>query len=208
MKRLLSIIALMILAIPCTFSNVSSEEKHASSETRIRNIARDEVAIERWEKRIKGIINAGMLPIIDTEATYGREINISRFIKFMDDLGVELVAFAPKFKDPSKGSIESLELYTKYPGYFVPTTTDATTEYWFRQSGPFIDKAEEEVRSGEYYFMGEYELRHYMSPRQYKRGETWRDVSISPDFPWMHRIFKISSEAQITFQIHHEPEDN
>jgi hypothetical protein len=195
-------IAVLIFGIFLPQHNIFSQE------IKKRTLASDHTVIERWERRIRSIIKAGKLPIIDTQATYGKKINTREFIEYMDELGVALVAFAPKFKDPARGSSESLELFEKYPDYFVPTTTDGTTKYWFKQSGPYIDKIEEEVRSGSYYFIGEHELRHYMSPRQYKADKFWRDINISPDTPWMHKLFKLSSESRITFQIHHEPEDN
>ena len=68
-------------------------------------------------------------------------------------------------------------------------------------------KIEEEALSGNYYFMGEFELRHYMSTREFKEGQKHRDVSISPDSAWVHKIFNLASELQITFQIHNDLED-
>jgi predicted TIM-barrel fold metal-dependent hydrolase len=198
MKKFVTTLLCMLL-IPGILQDVQSQEK--------RMRVSDKAVTTGWEKRIQGIIKKGKLPIIDTEATYGKKINIREFIEMMDEHDVALVAFAPKFTNPEKGSSDSLRLFEEYPEYFVPTTTDGTTKYWFDQSGPYIEKIEREVKSGKYYFMGEHELRHYMSPRQYKQGKTWRDISIPPDSPWVHEIFRISAESGLTFQIHHDPED-
>ena len=164
--------------------------------------------LEMWRKRINNIKENGVLPIIDTEATYETNINIDFMVKSMDSLGVALVAFAPKFLDPEKGSIESLRLHTLHPQYFIPTIADATTEYWAKQEGEFMQKIEEEAKSGNYYFMGEFELRHYMSTQDFFLNNTQRDISISPASPWVQRVFNISSNEQLTFQIHNDPEDD
>ena len=164
--------------------------------------------LETWKKRIHNIKENGVLPIIDTQATYESEVDINFMIKSMDKLGVSLIAFAPKFLDPEKGSEESIRIHTLYPQYFVPTIADGTTEYWSRQKGKFIEKIENEARSGDYSFMGEFELRHYMSSRNFLANYTSRNISIFPESLWVHRIFKISSEEQLTFQIHNDPEND
>ena len=164
--------------------------------------------LNTWRERINSIKENGMLPIIDTEATYETDIDIDFMIKSMDDLGVALIAFAPKFLDPEKGSIESMRLSTLYPQYFIPTITDATTEYWTKQEGKFMEKIEKEAKSGNYYFIGEFELRHYMSVQDFFLNNTSRDISIHPESIWVQKIFNISSEEQLTFQIHNDLEDD
>lgn len=205
MKRLSLPVMLSIAAL--IFGTIVSQNNVFSQEIKKRTLASDRAVLKRWEKRIRSIIQKGELPIIDTQATYGKLIDIPEFIEYMDELGVALVVFAPKFKDPLKGSGQSLELFKKHPDFFVPATTDGTTQFWFDQRELYINKIEEEVRSGYYYFMGEHELRHYMSHRQYKDGKIWRNIKIPPDTPLMHRIFKLSSKSRITFQIHNDPED-
>lgn len=164
--------------------------------------------VRRWKERIKSIINLGELPIIDTEITYDKKIDVGELIKLMDELNVALVALAPKFTDPAIGSQESLELFHKYPDHLVPTTCDGSGKYWSGQESSFMDKIEEEVKSEKFWFMGEYQIRKYMSARQYKRKESWRVSFVNPGSPWARRLFKISSQNKITLQIHCEPDDD
>lgn len=163
--------------------------------------------IARWRERIQAIRRQGILPIIDTEATYGRDIPTDYMLDQMDKHGVALVCFAPNFNDPKRGSRFSLDLANEHPDRFVPTTCDGTTDYWFRQEGPFLDVMQHEARSGDYFLLGELEFRHYPSPAQYKARKFWRDITIPIDSPWGQAVFQLSSETGLAFQIHYEPED-
>jgi len=160
-----------------------------------------------WRKRIQSILVQGTLPIIDTEATYGSEIPADAMAQQMELDGVALVCFAPQFNNPQRGSRFSLEIADKHPGHFVPTTCEGTTDYWFRQEGPFLEATQREARSGNFFLMGELEFRHYPSPAQYKAKKLWRDITIPIDGAWGHAIFQLSSETKLAFQIHYEPED-
>lgn len=163
--------------------------------------------IARWRERVRSILVRGHLPIIDTQATYGPEIPPSYMAEQMDIDGVALVCFAPQFENPQRGSQLSFELAVEYPDRFVPTTCDGTTDYWFHQQGPFLDVIQREVRSGDFFLMGELEFRHNPSPRQLGKGKFKRDITIPIDGPWGHAIFRLSSETGLAFQIHYEPED-
>ncbi|MBI5198723.1 MAG: amidohydrolase family protein, partial [Nitrospirae bacterium] len=63
------------------------------------------------------------------------------------------------------------------------------------------------VKEDGYPLMGEFEFRHYPSPRQYKRGEMFRDVEIPINGKVGQRLFAFSQESGIPFQIHYEIED-
>ncbi|MCX5796085.1 MAG: hypothetical protein NTY77_11370 [Elusimicrobia bacterium] len=167
----------------------------------------DPVQIARWKKRIIGIKKSGKLPIIDRQATYTEGFDIPEMKKAMDELGIALVAFAPKFTDPARGSEESLELSRRDPDYFVPTTADGSTRYWYDQKSPFMEVVEKEVGSGRYWQMGEYELKKYMSAAQAKHHRTDREGFMPLNSPRVQELFRLSSDAQIAFQIHLEPDD-
>ncbi|MDO8595703.1 MAG: amidohydrolase family protein, partial [Sulfuricaulis sp.] len=55
--------------------------------------------------------------------------------------------------------------------------------------------------------LGEFELRHYPSPRQVKRGEMDRDVRVPIDGPVGQRVFSLSEKMGLPFQIHYEVEN-
>ena len=163
--------------------------------------------VSLWRERVGSILKRGTLPIIDTQASYGPNIPVDYMVEQMDENGVALVCFAPQFRDPQQGSQLSLDVAAKHPDRFVPTTCDGTTDYWFRQNGPFLEKMQREAGSGDFFLMGELEFRHYPSVQQYKAGKFRRDITIPIDGPWGHAVFKLSSETGIAFQIHYEPED-
>ena len=163
--------------------------------------------IARWRRRILALLGRGTQPIIDTEASYGRDIPTDYMLEQMDREGVALVCFAPFFREPGRGSRFSLELANTHPDHFVPTTCDGTTDYWFRQAGPFLEVTVQEAKSGEYFLLGELEFRHYPSPKQYQAKNFGRDITIPIDGPWGHAVFRLSAETGLAFQIHYEPED-
>jgi len=56
--------------------------------------------------------------------------------------------------------------------------------------------------------MGEFAIRHYMSSRQFKRGDAYRDVSVPIDSDAGYKLFEFSERSSISFQIHYEIEDD
>jgi len=208
MKTKIIIISILAILGVGLFNNIYFSNINKTNFISREELANEKSLLKMWRDRINTIKKNGILPIIDTEATYETSIDIDFMVKSMDGQGVALIAFAPKFLDPEKGSIESIKLHILYPQYFVPTIVDATTEYWVKQEGEFIEKIEKEAKSGNYYFMGEFELRHYMSTQDFFLNNTSRDISIHPESAWVQRVFSISSEEQLTFQIHNDLEDD
>jgi hypothetical protein len=109
----------------------------------------------------------------------------------MDLNGVAQMAFAPSFSD---GSDTSMRLHQLYPGYFIPTTADGSSWHWYLDSQRFIDTVFSQFKGGGYFLMGEYELRHYPSPLQWKAGRMDRDVNVPLDSGPVHALFQFSQE--------------
>jgi hypothetical protein len=80
-----------------------------------------------------------------------------------------------------------------------PNLTEAPDE--------FLDAQEKAAQSGQIALFGEFEFRHYPSPREVKRGELDRDVSIPIDGPTGHHLFKLSEKYNLPFQLHYKVED-
>jgi hypothetical protein len=199
-RRFLIASATALVNAACVTSSPTDAVKDA------RPLSRAE-SITGWRQRIHAILARGRLPIIDTEATYNPARYDIEFIRSeMDRNDVAQIAFAPIFQSPG-GAISSLELHRRYPAYFIPTTSDGVTRHWFDNSRPFVDTATAEIRSGEYFFMGEHELRHYPSPLQAKAGRADRDITIPLDSPAVQALFRFSEESGAAFQIHYEIED-
>jgi hypothetical protein len=130
----------------------------------------------------------------------------------MDKLNIGLMALSA---DIGKGPFEkgvrfddlSERLLASSSDHFVPVgnggkrpaLTDATDE--------FLAAQEVAARTKQIMLLGEYEFRHYPSPRQAKRGELDRDEHILIDGPIGHRVFGIGEQTGLPIQIHYEIED-
>jgi hypothetical protein len=158
--------------------------------------------------RIESIKKSGILPIIDVESSYNpKNFDPESFIRAMNRSGIaqSCLSLDPPRSSPS-WSDEGNQLAKKFPGYFIPTGNGATV-IWSKSPEKFLDNNERFVTSQKLPLMGEFEFRHYLSPRQARRGETDRDVSIPIDGALGHRLFSFSHKTGIPFQIHFEIED-
>jgi hypothetical protein len=162
----------------------------------VRPPATREQATTVWRERIRSILAKGLVPIIDTEATYNRAIDLGYIMDQMDRLGVAQVAFAPF---ATLGSQESLRMHRQYPAYFIPTTADGSSPHWYHDPDNFVAQLRRELATGQYFLMGEFEIRHYPSPLQYKAGRLDRDVALPIDSPAVHRLFQLAVETGIAF---------
>jgi predicted TIM-barrel fold metal-dependent hydrolase len=72
---------------------------------------------------------------------------------------------------------------------------------WHSRDPGFIDELARDVRSGNYFAMGEFEARHYPS------NTNNRDVHLPVDSPYFEALFILSAETGMPFLIHHEAED-
>ena len=176
----------------------------ATPRTDVRPMATREQSLTVWRERIRSILEKGVVPIIDTEATYNRAIDLGYIMDQMDRLGVAQVAFAPHAR---LGSQESLRMHRQYPAYFIPTTADGSSPHWYHDPDNFVARLRQELATRNYFLMGEFEIRHYPSPLQYKAGRLDRDVALPIDSPAVHRLFQLAVETGIAFQIHYEIED-
>jgi hypothetical protein len=177
---------------------------------------------QKWQVRIRGFLAKGVIPLIDLESSLRREDG-QRYLKnalpVMDRLGIALIAFdgyqAPKSPGAGKGyrwGYYVNSVVNAYPDRFILATNGGTNPNWTQGKGgkphDFIDQTEQQLRSGVYPIMGEYEFRHYMSNDQCKRKKTDRDVSVTADGPNARRLFRLSEETGIAFVFHDEPEDS
>jgi hypothetical protein len=162
-------------------------------------------AIAAWRRRIKSILDRGRLPIIDMEATYIEGVtDVSRMIEYMNEFDIAQIAFAPANAPTSK---PSLDLHRQYPEYFIPTTNSGEFPRWWRNPGAFLAGVRDDLKSGDYAFMGEHEFRHYPSPEQVRANNTSRDINIDITGPAGQTLFGLSEEFGVAFQVHYEIED-
>jgi hypothetical protein len=131
----------------------------------------------------------------------------------MDNNGIALTAFSPQIgrkQYRKKGVLwhdGARRAVGVDPTRYIPTSTAGIYPAFTEAPEAFVEETISKVEKHDYPLMGEFEFRHYMSPRQYKRGEAYRDVTVPIDSDAAHRLFKFSERTGISFQIHYEVED-
>lgn len=168
-----------------------------------------------WKKRIYAIKKDGKLPIIDIESSFNTDkVNAKHYAKAMDDNSIALTAFSAQVdtkKYKKNGTLwhdGARRVIGADPSRYIPTSTAGIYPAFTEKPSAFAEKTISMVEQENYPIMGEFEFRHYMSPRQHKRGETYRDVTIPIDSDAGHKLFAFSEKSGISFQIHYEIEDD
>jgi hypothetical protein len=163
--------------------------------------------------RLKKILAAGELPYVDIESScHSGQVDIDAIAKAMDQLNIGLMALSA---DIGKGQFGkgvrfdnlSKRLLAAYPDRFIPVGNGGQPPVLTETPDEFLAAQEDAARNDKILLFGEYEFRHYPSPRQAKRGETDRDVRVPIDGPAGHRLFGMSEKTGLAFQIHYEIED-
>jgi hypothetical protein len=166
-----------------------------------------------YAQRLKRILAAGELPYVDIESSiHSSNLDMDFFAKSMDQLSIGLMALAA---DIGKGQFAkgvrfdnlSRRLLVKYPDRFIPVGNGGQPPALTEAPDEFLDAQEAAIRKKQIMLLGEYEIRHYPSARQAKRGEMERDVDIPIDGPVGHRLFSLSEKTGTAFQLHYEVED-
>lgn len=163
--------------------------------------------------RVAAIRQRGELPIIDIESSYNPlQIDLPAFVGAMDRAGIAQMCISVDqpgslVRQGQTWSDHALLAHQAYPAYFIPTGNGGNHPAWTQTPDRFLDDTERAVRAHRYPLMGEFEFRHYPSPRQVQRGDLHRDVNIPIDSPQGHRLFAFSAQTGIAFQIHYEIED-
>ncbi len=160
------------------------------------------------------IKNRGKLPVIDIESCFNPgKLDAKEYAKSMDKNAIALVAFSPQVSREAHNNTG--ELWTEDarravavdPTRFIPATVAGIYPVFTQDPLLFVDKTISMVEKDHYPLMGEFEFRHYMSPRQFKKGAVHRDVTVPIDSVAGHRLFRFSARTGISFQIHYEIED-
>jgi len=166
-----------------------------------------------YGQRLKKILAAGELPYVDIESSCrSNQLDIDFVAKNMDKLNIGLMALSAdigegQFKKGVRFDNLSKKLLAKYPDRFIPVGNGGQSLALTEAADEFLDAQEAAARKNQIVLFGEYEFRHYPSPRQAKRGETDRDVHVPIDGSTGHRLFSLSEKTGLPFQIHYEIED-
>lgn len=160
---------------------------------------------QNWRRRIEAIRSSGELPVIDIESSFDpRGLNPSLYAKAMDDNAIALTAFSPQ----GRGWMDDARVIVAIdPWRHLPATTAGIPPAWPQDADSLLTATAAHVGKDRYPLMGEFEFRHYPSPRQLRRGETHRDITVPIDGELGHRLFRLSEKTGVSFQIHYEIED-
>lgn len=151
-----------------------------------------------FEERIKKIEDSAQMPIIDVEFHCGKKIDLKALTARMDFNGIALTWLGPA---ESLGDEYSRQANQLFPDYFVPTIIHGDGKLWHGQDPGLLDKLTRDARTDQYFAMGEFEARHYVS------DTNDRDIHHLLTSESFQRIFQLSEEMNIPFLIHHEAED-
>jgi predicted TIM-barrel fold metal-dependent hydrolase len=181
LKKLIIIIFMLVLTFPRAAFTLERDKQ-----------------VEIFRERIVSFLKKGVLPIIDVEYHHGGKVGMDTLIKKMDSHGVALAWLGPNEK---LGSEESIRLNGLYPDRLVPTAVHGDGKLWHGGDKGFLEKLTNDVKSGKYFAMGEFEARHYPS------STNDRNIHMPVDSEAMRVVFELSSETGVPFLLHHESED-
>lgn len=162
---------------------------------------------------LKRILVTGALPYIDIEsACKPNKVDIEALARRLDDLNIGLMALSA---DPTGGQFKqgvrydnlSERLLAQYPDRFIPVGNGGQPPFLTEATDAFFAANATAALQGPMLLLGEFEMRHYPSPRQVKRGELDRDVDVPLDGPIGHQLFALSERLGIQFQLHYEIEE-
>ena len=166
-----------------------------------------------YARRLKRLLAAGELPYVDIESSSNStRVDIHAVARSMDQLNIGLMALSA---DIGKGQFSqgvrfddlSERLVASYPDRFIPVGNGGQPPALTEAPEEFLSAQEAAARQKKIMLFGEFEFRHYPSPRQVRRGEMDRDVHVPIDGPVGHRLFSLSEKTSMAFQIHYEVED-
>lgn len=166
-----------------------------------------------YAARLNRLLSQGHLPYIDIESSCNsHRLDMAALARQLDDLHIGLMAMSADpdpFNAFSAGQHNRLSevLVANYPDRFIPVGNGGQPPNTTQYMKAFLDGQEFVAERGDMCLLGEYEFRHYPSPRQVRRGEMFRDVDVAIDGPLGHRLFAMSERLGLAFQIHYEIED-
>lgn len=200
---------LIAVAAPWLLAHLGAGAQEARSST-----------VAAWRRRVQAMLDRGRLPLIDLQATYiseasaqanpgiaragNKATDVAQMVRWMDELDIALLAFAPAFAPSGE---PSLALHREYPDRFIPTTNSGEFARWWNDPVAFVRQSAADLQTGDYFFMGEHEFRHYPSPEQVRAGQTARDITVDILGPGGQALFELSARTGVAFQIHYEIED-
>ena len=173
MKQLKPSNGLLAILLIVLFGNLSVT---GAEETPKNRAAQTEV----YAATIRTFLARGIIPIIDLEHHWGGKNNIGELLTKMDRNGVALTCLGPNEK---LGSGYSDNEYQMHQGRLIPTIVHGDGPGWHGGDPAFLARLEQDAHSGDYWIMGEFEARHYIS------STNDRDIHTPLDSGQFKRLF-------------------
>ncbi len=135
------------------------------------------------------------IDIFDSHVHITPKVSISQIITEMDNAGVSVANLYSV----------SLETLSKYPGRFiafVDTPDSPQPSTWLTQGQTFVTSAENQLKTGKYYGIGEANLRYYS-------GEITPPptVYVQADTPVWLQLIDLSAKYHVPISFHFVPDD-
>lgn len=163
------------------------------------------------------------LPIVNAHEHLNRDVSAEQLIELMDKAGVSRQVIMARYyfsqRDGGGASDQlALQYSKKYPGRFLPFVAGQRGDLWVleRWLSPdvvaerYLNEAEEKLKSGNFYGIGELIMRHYAynlgmtDHKGFQQGGGEGDFPI--DSPLMHRLADLAAKYDVPLLIHAEGE--
>jgi hypothetical protein len=160
------------------------------------------------------------LPIVDFHTHLNGDMGSARLLELMDRTGVRTMVLMARYyggaQDAGYSSdSEAADFARKHKGRFVPFIAGQRAELGGRfaednwqnpeSSKPYLREAEEKLRSGEYFGLGEYILFHHAYDLG-SWGQSGQEVRVSADSLVMRRLATLAAKYQVPVLFHLEAE--
>lgn len=156
------------------------------------------------------------LPIIDAHNHLNGNMSGEQLLRLMDEAGVRRMVLMARYyrgeADPLGSDEQALAIARRYPGRFIPFVGGqrgelARASAWMNVGTTrMLAEAATGLRSGEYFGLGEFILRHhdYGIPGVVPPG--YGEIDIPPDTPLMRSLVDIAAKYGAPVLIHAEAE--
>ncbi|MFI5400491.1 MAG: amidohydrolase family protein [SAR324 cluster bacterium] len=159
------------------------------------------------------------LPIVDFHSHLNGDMDAGRLLELMELSGVRAMVLMARYyanpRDAGYGSDQQAAGFARdHAGRFIPFVAGQRRELG-RSAGSawqdpaaaaqYLAEAERKLRSGEFYGLGEYILRHHAYTLA-ASGQRGGEVSLPADAPLMHQIAALGAKYGVPVVVHLEAE--
>ncbi len=140
------------------------------------------------------------MDIFDSHAHMPPEVSASMMISEMDKGGVSVANLYTS-------SDNSLAAISQYPGRFitfVDTPDNPKPSTWLTQGQAFVASAEQQLKTGKYYGIGEANLRYYSQPTPPVPPP---DIYVPPDNSIWLQLVDLAAKYHVPISFHFVPDD-